>query len=241
MLQTPLGRALKSPLRSVSNRLLGYDMHTLSAVVMELIRAALMPGSYASVQLRRSVCRCGRTRFRLHCHRHIRHQLAVVPTVVDQPNRKENAFAEAARPSRVKRIVFRPHRQCTIGAIAVDRSNHAKPKKPLGNVQSAGCYLSLRRPMRVRVLLCIYAPIPGDHRMTPADWITRRRVDQARELLECPGLSIDQIAARTGLRTATTLRHHFRRKVGVGPVEYRRQFSQTVNPQGRDEARNVRM
>jgi AraC family transcriptional activator FtrA len=77
--------------------------------------------------------------------------------------------------------------------------------------------------------------------MTPAEWITRMRVDRARELLECTRLSIEQIAARTGLGTATTLRHHFRRKVGVSPVEYRRQFSQTVNPRGRDEGRIVRM
>jgi AraC family transcriptional activator FtrA len=62
--------------------------------------------------------------------------------------------------------------------------------------------------------------------MTPADWITRMRVDRARELLECTELSINQISARTGLGTAATLRHHFRRKVGVSPVEYRRQFSQ---------------
>ena len=66
--------------------------------------------------------------------------------------------------------------------------------------------------------------------MTPADWITRMRVDRARELLEGTGLSIDHIAARTGLGTATTLRHHFRRKVGVSPLEYRRQFSQTGRP-----------
>jgi AraC family transcriptional activator FtrA len=66
--------------------------------------------------------------------------------------------------------------------------------------------------------------------MTPADWITRMRVDRARELLEGTGLSIDHIAARTGLGTATTLRHHFRRKVGVSPLEYRRQFSQTGPP-----------
>ncbi len=64
--------------------------------------------------------------------------------------------------------------------------------------------------------------------MTPADWITRMRVDRARQLLESTGLSIDHIATRTGLGTATTLRHHFRRKVGVSPGEYRRQFSQTV-------------
>ena len=66
--------------------------------------------------------------------------------------------------------------------------------------------------------------------MTPADWITRVRVDRARELLEGTELSIDQIAARAGLGTATTLRHHFRRKVGVSPLEYRRQFSQIGRP-----------
>jgi AraC family transcriptional regulator, transcriptional activator FtrA len=64
--------------------------------------------------------------------------------------------------------------------------------------------------------------------MTPADWITQARVDRARELLESTDLSIDHIVSHTGLGTATTLRHHFRRKVGVSPVEYRRRFSQTL-------------
>jgi AraC family transcriptional regulator, transcriptional activator FtrA len=63
--------------------------------------------------------------------------------------------------------------------------------------------------------------------MTPSDWITQMRVDRARELLECTELSIGQISSRTGLGTAATLRHHFRKKVGVSPIEYRRQFSQT--------------
>jgi AraC family transcriptional activator FtrA len=67
--------------------------------------------------------------------------------------------------------------------------------------------------------------------MSPADWITRMRVDRARGLLESTALSIDLIAARTGLGTSTTLRHHFRRKVGVSPVEYRRRFSQAVRPE----------
>jgi AraC family transcriptional regulator, transcriptional activator FtrA len=62
---------------------------------------------------------------------------------------------------------------------------------------------------------------------TPADWITRMRLDRARELLESTVLPIDSIATRTGLGTATTLRHHFRSKVGISPVEYRRRFSQT--------------
>lgn len=71
--------------------------------------------------------------------------------------------------------------------------------------------------------------------MTPADWMTRMRIDRARELLESTGLSIDHIAARTGLGTATTMRHHFRRKVGVSPAEYRRRFSQAVPSDACDE------
>ena len=62
---------------------------------------------------------------------------------------------------------------------------------------------------------------------TPADWITGVRLDLARELLETTALPIDAVAARCGLGTAMTLRHHFRRKLGVRPSEYRRRFSQS--------------
>jgi AraC family transcriptional regulator, transcriptional activator FtrA len=61
--------------------------------------------------------------------------------------------------------------------------------------------------------------------LSPADWITRARVDQARELLESTTLPIDHIAERCGLGSPTTLRHHFRKKVGVSPASYRRRFS----------------
>ena len=61
--------------------------------------------------------------------------------------------------------------------------------------------------------------------MTPGDWITRIRVDRARELLESSALSMDQVAMRAGLGTSATLRHHFHRKVGVSPAEYRKRFS----------------
>jgi AraC family transcriptional activator FtrA len=64
--------------------------------------------------------------------------------------------------------------------------------------------------------------------MTPGEWITRARVDRARELLESSALPIDQVAMRTGLGTPATLRHHFHRKVGVSPAEYRKRFSQST-------------
>lgn len=60
--------------------------------------------------------------------------------------------------------------------------------------------------------------------MTPVDWLTVARVDRARELLETTTLSVEIIASECGLGTATNLRHHFRRKVGISPTEYRRRF-----------------
>lgn len=62
--------------------------------------------------------------------------------------------------------------------------------------------------------------------MPPAAWITGLRLDRARELLEGTKLSIERIAAETGLGSAITMRHHFRRRVGLSPLEYRRRFSQ---------------
>ena len=47
----------------------------------------------------------------------------------------------------------------------------------------------------------------------------------ARRLLEESDLDIDQIADRSGFGTATLLRHHFRRIIGVTPSDYRRSFA----------------
>jgi AraC family transcriptional activator FtrA len=64
--------------------------------------------------------------------------------------------------------------------------------------------------------------------MTPGDWITHVRVDRAKDLLERSSLAIDQVASQSGLGTATTMRHHFRKRIGLSPVEYRKRFSQVA-------------
>jgi transcriptional regulator GlxA family with amidase domain len=58
----------------------------------------------------------------------------------------------------------------------------------------------------------------------PMEWITRARIDVARELLERSGLGIEQIAADVGLGTAANLRLHFQRVLGTSPSAYRRTF-----------------
>ncbi|KUN80948.1 AraC family transcriptional regulator [Streptomyces bungoensis] len=59
---------------------------------------------------------------------------------------------------------------------------------------------------------------------TPLQWLLTQRIRHAQELLETTGEGIDTIAAATGMGTATTLRRHFNRTVGVPPDTYRRTF-----------------
>ncbi len=61
----------------------------------------------------------------------------------------------------------------------------------------------------------------------PGDWITHQRIRRAKDLLERSSLAIDQVAAQCGLGTAATMRHHFRKRIGLSPIEYRKRFSQS--------------
>ncbi|KAB1662342.1 helix-turn-helix domain-containing protein [Pseudoclavibacter chungangensis] len=60
---------------------------------------------------------------------------------------------------------------------------------------------------------------------TPMHWVMRARIDLARELLERSELSIDRIAADTGLGTGANLRQHFQRILGTTPSDYRSTFT----------------
>lgn len=60
---------------------------------------------------------------------------------------------------------------------------------------------------------------------TPGDWLIQARVERARELLETTAASIDRVAAQTGFGSAITMRHHFRRKLGLSPRDYRERFA----------------
>jgi transcriptional regulator GlxA family with amidase domain len=60
--------------------------------------------------------------------------------------------------------------------------------------------------------------------MTPLQWITAQRVIEARRLLETTELSIDDVAARSGLGSAANLRLHLAREVTTTPTAYRAAF-----------------
>ncbi|MFC8426872.1 helix-turn-helix domain-containing protein [Streptomyces sp. NPDC057236] len=59
---------------------------------------------------------------------------------------------------------------------------------------------------------------------TPLQWLLTQRIRRAQELLETTDDSVDAVAAATGMGTATTLRRHFNRAVGLPPHAYRRTF-----------------
>src|SRR5215213_2424657 len=58
----------------------------------------------------------------------------------------------------------------------------------------------------------------------PLDWLHQQRIARAQELLERTDASIDQVATSCGMGTATTLRRHFHRALGVTPTAYRTTF-----------------
>jgi transcriptional regulator GlxA family with amidase domain len=62
---------------------------------------------------------------------------------------------------------------------------------------------------------------------SPQKWLLQQRVAHARLLLESTDLSVDLVARRSGLGSATALRQHLRATIGVPPSAYRRTFRQT--------------
>ena len=67
---------------------------------------------------------------------------------------------------------------------------------------------------------------------TPLQWLLAQRIRRAQELLETTGDGVEAIAAAVGMGTATTLRRHFGRDVGVPPDVYRRTFRDRTPRQG---------
>jgi transcriptional regulator GlxA family with amidase domain len=60
--------------------------------------------------------------------------------------------------------------------------------------------------------------------LSPAQWLTRHRVERARLLLETTDLPVDEVARQSGFRTTVSLRQHLHSAVGVAPLTYRRTY-----------------
>jgi AraC family transcriptional regulator, transcriptional activator FtrA len=133
-----------------------------------------------------------------------------------------------------RRLVIPPHRdggQAQFLERPVDRSDRGtisvlleKLRRRLHEPTSIA-ELARLAAMSERTLMRRFKDSTG---LTPADWITHARIDHARELLESTRHSIEKIAECTGLGTTATMRHHFRKKLGVSPVEYRKRFTRSA-------------
>lgn len=75
--------------------------------------------------------------------------------------------------------------------------------------------------MSLRTFLRRFAEATGT---PPGEWLVAERLEEAKRLLATGRLDGETIAAATGLGTADRLRHHFRRRLGISPGEYRARF-----------------
>ncbi|RCW27650.1 AraC family transcriptional regulator with amidase-like domain [Ciceribacter lividus] len=60
--------------------------------------------------------------------------------------------------------------------------------------------------------------------MAPGEWLVTERVTLAKQLLRRGTARMEEIAIAAGFGSAHTLRHHFRRKLGISPTEFRARF-----------------
>jgi transcriptional regulator GlxA family with amidase domain len=81
--------------------------------------------------------------------------------------------------------------------------------------------LAGRAAMSVRTLTRRFRQETG---VTPMQWLSQQRLQNARRLLERTDEPVDRIAARTGFGTGTAMRQHFREALGVSPRAYRNTF-----------------
>lgn len=65
---------------------------------------------------------------------------------------------------------------------------------------------------------------------SPGEWLTAERVEAAKALLADTAASVDAVAEQVGFGSTDTLRHHFRRRIGISPAEYRRRFGTSQSP-----------
>ncbi|NYE47619.1 transcriptional regulator GlxA family with amidase domain [Spinactinospora alkalitolerans] len=81
--------------------------------------------------------------------------------------------------------------------------------------------LAAREAMSVRTFTRRFREEVG---VSPLQWLTRQRIERARQLLEETDLPVDRIAAQAGFGTAASLRQHLQTALGVSPSAYRTTF-----------------
>lgn len=151
--------------------------------------------------------------------------------------RSDHGAAHAARIAR--HMVMPPHREGGQTQYAppppADRVDHApamdRSLAPLlewaiGRLPEPLSVEDMARRLRVspRTLARRFAEQLGT---SPGQWLLGRRIGAARTLLEETDLTVEAIALRVGLSSATNLRRRFQQALHTTPAAYRRAFRAT--------------
>ncbi|WP_033439084.1 GlxA family transcriptional regulator [Saccharothrix sp. NRRL B-16314] len=136
----------------------------------------------------------------------------------------------AAANGIARRLVVPAHRS---GGQAQFIAPPAEPRNPDGLAPTLEwARARLDRPLTVRDLAAhanlstrqLARRMRAELQAGPLDWLHHQRIARAQELLERTDASIDHVATSCGMGTATTLRRHFHRVLGVTPTAYRATF-----------------
>ncbi|MEU8182876.1 helix-turn-helix domain-containing protein [Micromonospora sp. NPDC049044] len=143
--------------------------------------------------------------------------------------RQEHGSATATRLAR--RMVVPPHRdggQSQYVEAPIPKAPEAPTLEPvlewlMGHLDRTTTVeeLAARAGMAPRTFARRFRAETGT---TPHDWLTNQRVLLARRLLEETPLSVEAVADQAGFGDAAALRHHFSRRVGATPHNYRSTF-----------------
>ncbi|MES2938019.1 MAG: transcriptional regulator FtrA [Pseudomonadota bacterium] len=129
-----------------------------------------------------------------------------------------------------QRLVMAPHRlgdQAQFVARPMAADEAARLSKLMDWVRARPAHphslksLAARAAMSVRTLQRQFREACG---LSPVEWLTRERVQIARELLETTRKPLGQVAALAGFGSDESFRRHFRLLAGTSPLAYRKQF-----------------
>jgi len=134
-----------------------------------------------------------------------------------------------------RRLVMAPHRQGGQSQfikqpVAESRGSLAPLLDAIRNDLSRDhkvADLARAAAMSERTFIRRFAEATG---MAPGEWLTAQRIDLAKQQLEGGAAPIEEVATAAGFHSVDTLRHHFRRKIGLSPKEYRRRFGRQQSP-----------
>lgn len=139
-------------------------------------------------------------------------------------------FGPDAAISVARRLVMPAHRsggqaQFLERPVPVRRQSEIAPLLDLMRAEIGAGWTQKRMASECRMSLRTFLRRFGEATGTsPGEWLTTERLEEAKRLLVLGKLGIDEISLAAGLGTADTLRHHFRKRIGISPREYQMRF-----------------